>query len=166
VTHGPTPSGAPVKVGLVADTHGFLPTAAEAVFAGVDAIIHAGDIGEGYVLDLLEAIAPVIAVRGNNRYVAEGPFPVTRTALVGGITIAVVHRVHDFPGGHAPSAARVVVYGHTHRPSVEERDGALWVNPGSPSEPRALPDGSKRPTVGILTIAPSGEVSAEIVTVD
>jgi predicted phosphodiesterase len=60
----------------------------------------------------------------------------------------------------------VVVYGHTHRPSVEERDGALWVNPGSPSEPRAMPDGSKRPTIGILTIAPSGEVSAEIVTVD
>jgi putative phosphoesterase len=166
VTADPAPEGATTRVGLVADTHGFLPTAAESVFAGVDAIIHAGDIGEGYVLDLLEAIAPVIAVRGNNRYASEEPFPVTRTALIGGVTIAAIHRISDFPGGKAPSAARVVVYGHTHRPSIEERDGALWVNPGSPSEARSLPDGSKRPTVAILTIRPSGDVKAEIIPVD
>lgn len=166
MTAGSAQGAVPVRVGLISDTHGFLPTAAESAFAGVDAIVHAGDIGEGYVLDLLEAIAPVIAVRGNNRYAGEERFPTHRTALVGGITIAVAHRVSDFPHARIPAAAKVLVLGHTHRPSIELREGVLWVNPGSPTEPRALPDGTKQPTVALLTIEANGAASAEIVPLD
>lgn len=165
MTDGSGGSGSVFRVGLIADTHGFLPTAAEAAFAGVDAIIHAGDVGEGYVLDLLQAIAPVIAVRGNNRYAVEEALPTHRTALLGGITVAIAHRLNDFPHGKLPAAAKVFVYGHTHKPTIETHDGVLWVNPGSTTEPRARADGSKHPTVALLTVPAGGTPTAEIVSV-
>lgn len=155
-------SGAAYRIGLVSDTHGELPDAATTALAGVDAIVHAGDIGGGSVVELLEAIAPVIAVHGNNRDASESRFPAQVAAFVGGVRLVVAHQEADLVRSRAATrpGTRVAVTGHTHMPSIQEADGVLWVNPGSPSSPRK----GAPAAVAIVTIGPDGAVSAEIVT--
>lgn len=149
------------RIGVIADTHGFLPEAAVAALRGVDAIVHAGDIGDGYVLEELEAIAPVTGVRGNNRYASENRLPVVASARLGGVRIALSHRAQDLiPQALEAADMRIAVTGHTHRPEIEEREGVLWVNPGSPTQPR----GGAAPSVAVVEIRASGELSARILT--
>jgi putative phosphoesterase len=148
---------------VIADTHGFLPEAAAAALAGVDVIVHAGDVGDGYVLEVLEAIAPVTAVRGNNRYASEHRLPVVASVRLGGVRIALSHRAQDLiPEALEAADMRVAVTGHTHRPEVEERDGVLWVNPGSPTQPR----GGTAPSIAVIEIDALGELSARIVALE
>jgi putative phosphoesterase len=151
--------GAPVRVGIVSDTHGVLPLTAFPVLAGVDAIVHAGDACTAEVLYLLETIAPVTAVRGNCD-TARGvrDLPAVANVMLGGVRIVVVHMLPDAP--HDPEA-RVVISGHTHIAKVEERDGVLYVNPGSATQSREA-----RATVALLTIEAGGAVSAKIVELD
>lgn len=95
---------------------------------GADHIIHAGDIGSPEVLQQLQEVAPITAVRGNNdRGRWARAIPDTVIVELGGVTIQVLHDLGELkrPGG------RVVVTGHSHKPKVEERDGVLYVNPGS-----------------------------------
>jgi len=123
------------RIGLISDTHSLLRPEAVAFLRGCDQIIHAGDICDPGILDRLSALAAVTAVRGNNDC---GPWaeqlPDTIDVLVGRILIRVVHDIADLealaiePDG---GSARVVVFGHSHKPTVEERDGILYVNPGS-----------------------------------
>ena len=158
---GPGVSG-PVRVGVIGDTHGTLQGSALDALAGVDAILHTGDLGAGTVLDELEAVAPVTLVRGNMD--ASGPgarAPLAANVAFGGVRFLVAHRERDLGGSLDPvrAGARVAVSGHTHVASVGERNGVLWVNPGSPSGPR---QGSPA-TVAIVTVAADGSVSAEIV---
>ncbi|HEY5507000.1 MAG TPA: metallophosphoesterase family protein [Coriobacteriia bacterium] len=157
----PDPAAPPFRIGVISDTHGELPDAVERAFAGVDAIVHAGDIGSGYALDLLEAIAPVTAVAGNMDVGRAAELPLAANVSLGGVRVLVAHRQRDLAGSLDPvrAGARVAVVGHTHVPMVEERDGVLWVNPGSPVAPRA----GSAPSVAIVTIRPDGAVSAEIV---
>ncbi len=120
------------RVGLISDTHGLLRPEAVRALRGSDLIIHAGDIGEEEVLATLRRIAPVTAVRGNVDLEAwaEG-LPRAETVQVGQV---LVHVIHDLDAlDLAPEAAgiRVVVSGHSHRPSIRERKGVLFVNPGS-----------------------------------
>lgn len=145
-------------VGVLSDTHGALPDEVLDVFAGVDRIIHAGDFGSETVLDLLGTIAPLIAVRGNTDDCGRSSClrPLVNVPL-GGIRVLVVHRPQDVPRP-LPGDIRVVVFGHTHKPLVEERDGVLWLNPGSASRPR---DGSGH-SVALLRIE-DGAVGAKIV---
>jgi len=150
------------RVGIVSDTHGALPAQVEDLFAGTDAIIHAGDVGGGLVIDLLEAIAPVTVVRGNTDGGLEAlGWPEVANVALGGVRVLVAHRGGDLVGDLSPDAtgARVVVRGHTHVGSVQERNGVLWVNPGSPTSPRADAPAS----VAMLEIAPDGAVEARIV---
>lgn len=152
-----------MRVGLISDTHGRLPSEVFTILEGVDRVLHAGDIGPADLLVELEAIAPVTAVWGNT----DG-FPL-RSAVsevaeleLDGRRVVVVHG-HQLgsptPGSlrAAHPAAAVIVYGHTHRPLVD-RDGSLVVNPGSAGAPRfGIP-----PSVGILTLSGEGE-SVEVI---
>ena len=120
------------RVGLISDTHGLLRPEAVAALAGSDLIIHAGDIGTLEVLDELRAIAPVLAVRGNNDKGAwASHIPPTAAVSAGMVRIYVIHDLEELDADVLSGRFQVVVSGHTHRPAQEWRDGLLWVNPGS-----------------------------------
>lgn len=124
------------RVGLISDTHGLLRPEATAFLRGSDFIVHAGDIGHAAVLKDLAALAPLTAVRGNNdRDPWAHSVRETEVLEVGEVLIYVLHDLAELDLDPAAAGFRVVVSGHSHRPSVEERDGVLYVNPGS-SGPR------------------------------
>jgi putative phosphoesterase len=121
-----------LRVGLISDTHGLLrPKALDAVRGAVH-LVHAGDIGTPEVLDALRALAPLTAVRGNNdRGAWARAVPETGVVQVGGVRLYVLHDLKALEIDPAAAGFRVVVSGHSHQPRVEERDGVLFVNPGS-----------------------------------
>jgi putative phosphoesterase len=120
------------RVGVISDTHGLLRPEAIRALRGVDLIVHAGDVGGVEVLDGLRAIARVVAVRGNNdREAWARALRERETIVVAGIRILVVHDVNDLRAGPPTRGVRVVVAGHSHRPSIDEREGVLFLNPGS-----------------------------------
>ncbi len=143
-----------MRFGLIADTHGLLRPEACAALAGVDAVLHAGDIGGAHILAALRELAPVWAVRGNNdREGWASVLPTHRTLVFEGVAVHLVHDVADA----RPGDARVVVAGHSHRPGVTTRDGVTWVNPGSAGPRRfRLPV-----SVGLLVVEDGG-VSVEL----
>ena len=153
--------GAAYRIGVISDTHGDLPDDALMALAGVDLILHAGDVGGRDVLETLAGIAPVHAVKGNNRDASEARLPLQVDVSAGGVRIVMAHQQADLVRSRAieRTGARVAVSGHTHAPEVEEFDGVLWVNPGSPSCPRR---GNPR-SVAVVTVAGDGAVAAEIV---
>ena len=124
------------RVGLISDTHGLLRPEARAFLRGSDFIIHAGDIGDAGVLEELSGIAPLTAVRGNND---TGPWAkdlaASEVLRVQKVSIYVLHDLGQLELDPVAAGFRVVVCGHSHRPSIHERDGVLYVNPGS-SGPR------------------------------
>jgi putative phosphoesterase len=119
-------------VGLISDTHGLLRPEALAALAGVDLIIHAGDVGGPEILDRLREIAAVVAVRGN---VDTEPWTeVLRTTAVaeaGSALIYVLHNLREMDLDPAAAGFHIVVSGHTHKPLRFARDGVLYINPGS-----------------------------------
>jgi putative phosphoesterase len=120
------------RIGLISDTHNLVRPEALQWLAGVDAIVHAGDICNPEVLDALSALAPVTAVRGNNdRGAWADDLPWATTVTMGGVTIHVVHDIADLRIDPQKARVDVVVTGHSHIPSVATRDGILFVNPGS-----------------------------------
>lgn len=144
-----TPHPPPARIGLISDTHNLVRPEALAYLAGCAAIIHAGDICNEAVLDALAQIAPLTVVRGNND-VGEwaASLPTHATLAVQRVTILVVHDIADVPADPRKEGIGVVVTGHSHKPSISERDGVLFVNPGS-----AGPRRFKLPvSAGILTI--------------
>ncbi len=120
------------RVGLISDTHGLLRPEAVGFLRNCDVIVHAGDIGNPAVLVDLSVVAPVIAVRGNND---SGPWaravPEFEVLPVGDVLIYVLHDLEELGVDPKASGFRVVVSGHSHRPSIDDRDGVLYVNPGS-----------------------------------
>jgi putative phosphoesterase len=118
-----------VVLGIVSDTHGYLDNRLLAAFQGVDAIVHAGDVGSEAVLEGLRQIAPVDAVFGNND-VSLGKFGLIEhlnLAYAG----ATLHVVHELPRANPPEHTSIVVFGHSHRQQAEWRDGVLYFNPGA-----------------------------------
>jgi putative phosphoesterase len=111
---------------LISDTHGLLRPEALRFLKGAAHIIHAGDIGSPELLDELRALAPVTAVRGNND--RGRAVPKAANLQVEGVAIHVLHDIADL---RLKPGMRVVVTGHSHKPKIEERDGVLYVNPGS-----------------------------------
>lgn len=121
-----------LRIGLISDTHGLLRPEALAFLAGADAIVHGGDIGGADILAALRDIAPLVAVRGNNDGGAwAGRVPETAHTELGGVRLHALHDLAALAIEPAASGVRVVVSGHSHRPAVAERDGVLYVNPGS-----------------------------------
>jgi uncharacterized protein len=147
------------SIGIISDTHGLLRKEAVEALQGVDLILHAGDVGSATVLETLKSIAPVVAVRGNNdkgEWAAQ--LPDWEVADVGSISIYMLHNVKEIDLSPAAAGFQVVVSGHSHKPSVEERKGVLYVNPGS-AGPRRF---SLPVTVARLTIS-GGSIDAEVI---
>jgi putative phosphoesterase len=122
----------PGTIGVISDTHGLLRPEAIAALEGCDRIIHAGDVGSADVLNQLRRLAPVIAVRGNvdtGRWA--NTLPWSADVELDGHSIHVIHILADLDLQAAPSGVSAVVFGHSHQPSIEERDGVLFLNPGS-----------------------------------
>ncbi|MDB6085920.1 MAG: phosphodiesterase, family, partial [Gammaproteobacteria bacterium] len=117
---------------LISDTHGLLRPEALAFLRGCSLILHAGDIGDAAILEELESLAPVTAVRGNND---TGPWAqgLNEAELVrfGEILVYVIHDVAQLDVNPRARGIHAVVSGHSHKPRVEEREGVLFVNPGS-----------------------------------
>src|SRR5262245_31916977 len=167
-------SGLVMRIGLISDTHvpserfPLWPQVYEA-FRGTDFIFHLGDIFIPAVLDWLEAVAPVRAVRGNNDSFDTGDprFQDRHILELGGLKVGLIHILepYDRPVGwlldrYFGQRLDVVVFGDTHYEVVEERDGILFVNPGSATYPRNME--RRLGTVGILEIE-DGRARAEIV---
>jgi len=118
-------------IGVISDTHGLVRPQAIEVLEGVDMILHAGDVGNQEVLDTLNEIAPVVAVRGNNdKGEWAESLPDWEVVEVGNVSIYMLHDVKEIEISPAGSF-QVVVSGHSHKPAIEERRGVLYVNPGS-----------------------------------
>ena len=119
-------------VGVISDTHGLLRDTALAALAESDLIIHAGDVGKPEILARLQSIAPVIAVRGNiDKGAWAGDLPQTAVAKAGASLIYVLHDLNELDISPAASGFHIVISGHSHQPSRSERDGVLYLNPGS-----------------------------------
>jgi len=120
------------EIGVISDTHGLLRPEVLSVFKGVSLILHAGDIGDAEVLDRLHKIAPVVAVRGNNdKGTWSKSIPECKLIRQGPVFIYMLHNVNELKTKPPTGQVQVVVSGHSHRPSIQERDGVLFVNPGS-----------------------------------
>jgi putative phosphoesterase len=152
-------TGKPLTLGIISDTHGLLRPEAVEALRGSDRILHAGDVGTPEILEALAKIAPVTAIRGNvdtARWARA--LPKTEVVEAGGVSIYMLHDLGQLDLKPEAARFRVVVYGHSHRPKIEEKNGVLYFNPGSAGPRRFhLPV-----TVGRLTTA-SGNVQAELV---
>jgi uncharacterized protein len=149
-------------VGVISDTHGLLRPEALAALAGVERIVHAGDIGAPDVLEALGRIAPVTAVRGNNdreRWAAD--IPETDVLEIGDVSLYVLHDLHELDLDPRAAGFAAVIAGHSHQPRMEERDGVLYLNPGSAGPRRFnLPISLARLTVR------GPRLTAELMTLD
>jgi uncharacterized protein len=120
------------SLGVISDTHGLLRPEAVHALRGSDMIVHAGDIGAPEVLRGLEALAPVLAVRGNNdRAEWAKDVPLRETLELAGASIYMLHDVDELDLDPRAAGFAVVIAGHSHRPRCEEREGVLYFNPGS-----------------------------------
>ena len=148
-----------MTVGVISDTHGLLRPEALDALRGSAHIIHAGDVGDPSILERLAAIAPLTAVRGNVDTAAWAErLPLAEAVELGGHLFYVLHQREHLDLDPRAGGFAAVVFGHSHRPSIETRHGVLYLNPGS-AGPRRF---SLPVTVARLTIGPGG-VDAGIV---
>jgi hypothetical protein len=147
-----------IRIGLISDTHGLLRDEAVAALDGCHHILHAGDIDTPEVLARLRRLAPVTAVRGNNdRGSWAKSIPAYEVVEFGAVSVYVRHDQSELDIDLAGACFRVMVFGHSHKPAVERREGILFVNPGS-----AGPRRFKLPiSVGFLEIS-GATVSASL----
>jgi len=123
---------APKLIGLISDTHGLLRKEAVAALRGSELVVHAGDVGKPEILEELERIAPVVAVRGNVDTAAwAAKLPETAVAEADGASIYVLHDLSSLDVNPVAAGFRIVVSGHSHKPGKTERNGVLYINPGS-----------------------------------
>jgi putative phosphoesterase len=119
-------------IGVISDTHGLLRPKAASALSGVELIIHAGDIGNPQILEALTRIAPVHAVRGNtDRADWAADLPHTRVVEVGGVLIYVLHELFTLDLDPAAAGFAAVIFGHSHSPHMERKNGVFYLNPGS-----------------------------------
>ena len=120
------------RIGVISDTHDLLRPEAVSALAGVELIIHAGDIGNPQILAELAQIAPVHAVRGNtDRGAWATDLPLNRVVEVGGVLIYVLHELYTLDLDPAVAGFSAVIFGHSHYPHLEHKNGVLYLNPGS-----------------------------------
>lgn len=121
-----------VLVGIISDTHGLVRPEAARALKGSELLIHAGDIGNPQVIEQLHEIAPTFVVRGNNdRGAWAADLPVTQVVEVGELLFYVLHEISQLDVDPAIAGFAAVVSGHSHQPSIQFRDGVLYLNPGS-----------------------------------
>lgn len=137
------------KVGVISDTHGLIRKEALNALKGVDLIIHAGDVGKFEVIEELKKIAPVYSVQGNcDKGELRDILPKKEVVEVGQILIYLLHNIEDLDLEPEAAGIKVVITGHSHKPSITIKNNTVYLNPGS-----AGPKRFKLPvTVGILDI--------------
>lgn len=149
-------------IGVISDTHGLLRDEARAALAGVEHILHAGDVGYPAILGALAQIAPITAIRGNiDTHGACAELPPTEAIELGGKLFYLVHSVHDLDIDPVAAGVSVVISGHSHKPSIERNSGVIYLNPGS-----AGPRRFKLPvSIALVTLAsePGDAVYAKII---
>jgi uncharacterized protein len=119
-------------VGIISDTHGLLRPEALDALGGSELILHAGDVGSGDVLERLSCIAPVVVVRGNvDTGVWASKLPITAELKVGECRIGVLHNIAHLKSQLADRGLDMVVYGHSHKPDRQVKEGVVYLNPGS-----------------------------------
>ena len=152
-----------MKIGVISDTHGLLRPEVLPALAGVDRILHLGDVGKASILKDLEKLAPVTAIRGNVD--REGPcakLPETEVILINDRYVYMLHDLHTLHLDPAAGKFAAVLYGHTHVPNFYKKKGVLYFNPGSCGPRRfQLPV-----SIGLLTLDQDGELAAEIVNLE
>lgn len=141
------------RIGVISDTHGLLRPQALEALRGCDPIIHAGDVGSPDIIAALRKIARVHAVRGN---VDKGGWadalPLTELVQIDGFNLYVLHILDELDLDPPTAGFHAVIYGHSHQPKIETKNGVIYFNPGSAGPKRfSLPV-----TVGRLTIADGG----------
>jgi hypothetical protein len=151
-----------LSIGVISDTHGLLRPEAVISLEGSDHILHAGDIGDPSILTRLRKLAPLTAIRGNvDTQSWARRLPTTAVVELAGITIYMLHNLDELDLNPAAAGFRVVVYGHSHHPMMEEKNGVLYFNPGS-----AGPRRFKLPvSIGTLTIH-DDQVDGELVRLE
>jgi len=149
-------------IGVISDTHGLLRPEAVAALCGSDQILHAGDVGDPDILEALARVAPVTAIRGNIDTAQWAiALPETEVLELAGVSIYMLHDLGKLDLKPEAAGFKVVIYGHTHHPKLEEKNGVLYFNPGS-----AGPRRFKLPvSVGRLTID-SESVQAELLELE
>ena len=149
-----------MKIGVISDTHGLLRPEVAPALAGVERILHLGDVGKPSILNDLGKIAPVTAIRGNID--REGPcseLPETEVLLLGGRYVYMLHDLNTLHLDPAAGKFAAVLHGHSHVPNFYKRKGVLYFNPGSCGPRRfELPV-----TVGLLTVNEDGEFKAQVI---
>ena len=118
-----------MKLAILSDTHGLLRPQVLEHLKNADAILHGGDINKQSVVDELRQYAPLYVVRGNNDKEWAEEIPHDLTVALGGVTFYMVHNKKELPA--KLDGVDVVVFGHSHKYLLEEKDGLLWLNPGS-----------------------------------
>jgi putative phosphoesterase len=146
-------------LGVISDTHSLLRREAVEALRGSDRILHAGDVGDPEILEALAQIAPVTAIRGNidTESWARG-LPEAEAVEEAGVSIYMLHDFNRLDLKPEAAGFRVVIYGHSHKPKMEERNGVLYFNPGS-----AGPRRFKLPVSLGKLIIEAGTVRAELV---
>ena len=151
-----------LTVGVISDTHGLLRPQAVAALRGSDLIIHAGDVGNREVITTLSGIAPTFAVRGNIDKAAWAvELPMTKLVEVGERLFCVLHELSQLDLDPATAGFAAVVFGHSHQPRIETRDGVLFLNPGS-----AGPRRFKLPIAVARVAVSGGQLRPEIVELE
>ena len=153
---------AQTSIGVISDTHGLLRPQAVAALRGSDLIVHAGDVGHPSVLEALEAVAPVVAVRGNNdRGAWAERLPATKVLDVAGLSLCLLHDVGALEVDPPAMGFKAVITGHSHQPKLERRSGVLYLNPGS-----AGPRRFKLPVSVARIRVHAGRIEAELVELE
>jgi putative phosphoesterase len=146
-------AGETLLVGVISDTHGLLRPEALSALAGSDLILHAGDVGDPEILSQLEAVAPLVAIRGNvDRGDIARALPDTQVVEVGGQMIYIIHDVDTLDLVPEAAGISMVIFGHSHMPEIREARGVTYFNPGSAGPQRF----SNPVTVGRLRVSPAG----------
>jgi uncharacterized protein len=151
-----------ITFGVISDTHGLMRPEAIEALRGSSRILHAGDVGNPKILEALAQIAPVTAICGNvDTDSWARSLPATEVVETGGVSIYMLHNLGQLDLKPEAAGFRVVIYGHSHQPKIEEKNGVLYFNPGSAGPRRFhLPV-----SVGRLVVV-VGKVQAELVELD
>jgi putative phosphoesterase len=148
------------QIGIISDTHGLLRPEALEALRGSRVILHAGDIGKQEIIEALEQIAPVTAVRGNiDREAWARQYPLTQVIEIQGIHLYILHDLSQLDLDPAASGFAAVISGHSHQAKIENKHGVFYINPGS-----AGPKRFRLPISVAKIEIKDGKVSTKILT--
>lgn len=151
-----------LRIGIISDTHGLLRPEAVKALKGVDAILHAGDVGNKRVLEGLKEVAPLTVVSGNvDSGISDVKLPPSQAIKFGSVNIYMLHDIENLEIDPKAAGFQVVVYGHSHLARVETRKDVLFINPGSAGQKRF-----KLPVTLVILEIEEKKVKAKIIDLE